>query len=91
MARFVISTYGAHESWGMMVGYIQEQTTAGLRSRVNGYVSSHELMGLGHELVSETTNSNSDWLSSSHDRESDLTIRLDHVWVVLPRPRRRSR
>lgn len=84
MARFVRSTYGANESWGMMVGYVQDQIAAGLHTRVNGYVSGHTLMGSGHELVPETTNANSEWLRSSHDRASDLTIRLDHVWVVLP-------
>lgn len=84
MARFVSSTYGANENWGMMVGYVQEQTTAGLRPRVNGYVNTHKLMGVGHELGPETTSPNSEWLSSSHDRASGLTIRLDHVWVLLP-------
>lgn len=84
MARFVSSTYGANESWGIMVGYVQEQTTVGLHARVNGYVSKHNLMGAGHELVAETISANNEWLGSSHDRASGLTIRLDHVWAVLP-------
>lgn len=84
MARFVSSTYGADESWGMMVGYVQEPTTAGLRPRINGYVNTHKLMGAGHELVHEKTDANSEWLASSHDRLSGLNIRLDHVWIVLP-------
>ncbi|GHF12885.1 hypothetical protein GCM10011600_12090 [Pseudolysinimonas yzui] len=84
MARFISSTYGANESWGMMVGYVQDPTTGGLQHRVNGYVNTHKLMGAGHELIQESTNANSEWLSSSHNRASGLTIRLDHMWVVLP-------
>lgn len=84
MARFVGSTYGANESLGIMVGYVQEQNTTGLQPRVNGYVNTHKLMGADHQLVPEVTNAYCEWLSSSHDRASDLTIRLDHVWVVLP-------
>lgn len=83
MARFISSTYGANENWGMMVGYVQELTTAGLQPRVNGYVSTHMLMGADHELAPVTTDANSEWLSSSHNRASGPPIRLDHVWVVL--------
>lgn len=85
MARFVSSTYGVDDDWGIMVGYVQENSTAGLQSHVNRYVNAHSMMGSGHRLMHETTNTNSEWLSSSHPRASNFTIRLEHVWVVLPK------
>ncbi|WP_042575822.1 hypothetical protein [Rhodococcus sp. MEB064] len=84
MARFVSSSYGANERWGMMIGYIQEPSTADLQSRVNGYVTTHALMGIGHELASTNRSGNTEWLSSDHKRPSNKAIRLDHVWLKLP-------
>lgn len=83
MARFVGSTYGADESWGIMVGYVQGSATAGLQSRLNNYVSSHSLMGSSHQLASGPSYANSEWLGSTHHRASGLAMRLDHVWAVL--------
>ncbi|MGW9111841.1 hypothetical protein [Microbacterium sp. NPDC055683] len=84
MARFVSSAYGAAEGWGVMVGYVQQPTTAGIEPRVNGFVKAHSLMGTGHELVPQSTNVHSEKLRSSHVRTSGKPINLDHVWVVLP-------
>lgn len=83
IARFVSSTYGATEDWGVMIGYVQESTTAGIEARVNGFVSIHTEMGAGHEIVPESVGAHSEWLRSSHARASGAPIRLDHVWVVL--------
>jgi len=84
MARFVDAKYGADEDWGVMIGYVQEPSTAGIEPRINGYVNAHALMGTGHELIPEAANAHSEKLRSSHARESGIPIRLDHVWVVLP-------
>ncbi|WP_406250364.1 hypothetical protein ACI7YT_09125 [Microbacterium sp. M] len=83
MVRFVNERYGAAEDWGMMIGYVQESSTAGIEPRINGFVTAHALMGAGHELIPETTSTHSERLRSSHPRASGAPIRLDHVWVVL--------
>ncbi|MGO2171137.1 MAG: hypothetical protein ACTH3H_07585 [Micrococcaceae bacterium] len=83
MARFVDQRYGATEDWGVMVGYVQEASTAGIEPRINGFVNAHAMMGAGHELIPEATNAHSEKLRSSHTRPSGNPIRLDHIWVVL--------
>lgn len=83
IARFVSGRYGAAEDWGMMIGYVQESSTSGIRPRINGFVNAHTMMGPGHELIPETAGAHSERLRSSHARAGEAPIRLDHVWVVL--------
>lgn len=84
MARFVSSSYGADDSLGIMVGYVQDRAGPSLHSRVNGYVKTHHLMGVGHELRLSVSDTDWEWFSSSHERKSGLPIHLNHVWIRLP-------
>lgn len=84
MARFVSSTYGAREQWGVMIGYVQESTTVNLRRRVNDYVDAHRLMGIDHRLSMGVVRPDSQWQTSMHARDGDVNIELEHVWVMLP-------
>lgn len=84
MARFVSSAYAAEENVGMMVGYVQQPATDGLRARVNAYVANHQLMGPGNELSEHLARRHAVHLESAHTRAAGPPIQLNHLWVTLP-------
>ncbi len=83
MQRFVSSSYGANDPRGVMVGYVQQATSDGLLGSVNGFVLTHPLMGVSHQLRTTLTEPYGSSHLSSHVRPTDVTIDLRHVWVVL--------
>lgn len=83
MARFVSSAYGAGESLGVMVGYLQSVTADVCIQPINQFIVAHAAMGGDHQLSDDQTASYGTWYESEHARPGDTTIRLSHVWVHI--------
>lgn len=84
MARFVDATYAAAENVALMIGYVQQSNSDGLRERVNRYVAAHPLMGAPHKLNDQPKHGNARWLHSLHQRHTRGPINLRHLWIILP-------
>ncbi|GAB3917972.1 hypothetical protein GCM10011575_42340 [Microlunatus endophyticus] len=83
MERFVTSAYGAGESLGLMVGYLQDVTVDACLPSINKYIAAHTAMGNPHQLSDDHAASYGTWYRSDHARSGDVPIHLSHVWINL--------